>query len=60
MLFEQGNKRQYSKTIEALEGYAKKNLKFSEDFASLFASEASEPVIENPVDLPQNTLPPTR
>lgn len=49
--FEQGDRRQYAKTIEALEGYAKKNLKFSEDFASLFASEASEPTIEKPADL---------
>ena len=48
--FEQGDKRQYARTIEALEGYAKKNLKFSEDFAS-FAFEASEPVIEKPSDL---------
>jgi hypothetical protein len=49
--FEQGDKRQNARTLEALEGYAKKNLKFSEDFASLFAFEASEPVIEKPVDL---------
>jgi hypothetical protein len=50
--FEQGDKRQYAKTVEALEGYAKKNIKFSEDFASLFALEASEPTIEKPLDLP--------
>lgn len=50
--FEQGDKRQYAKTVEALEGYAKKNLKFSEDFASLFAFEPTEPTIEKPVDLP--------
>ena len=49
--FEQGDKRQYARTVEALEGYAKKNLKFSEDFASLFAFEASEPAIEKPSDL---------
>ena len=47
--FEQGDKRQYARTLEALDGYAKKNLKLLEDFASLFASEASEPVIEKPV-----------
>ncbi|KAI2499682.1 Reverse transcriptase (RNA-dependent DNA polymerase) [Fragilaria crotonensis] len=50
--FEQGDKRQYVKTVEALEGYGKKNLKYSEDFASLFAFEPSEPTIEKPVDLP--------
>ncbi len=49
--FEQGDKRQYARTLEALEGYAKKNFKFSEDFASLFAPDASEPVIEKPADL---------
>ena len=34
--FEQGDKRQFAKTLEALEGYAKKTLKFSQDFESLF------------------------
>ena len=31
---------------EALDGNAKKNLKFPEDFAQLFALEASRPVME--------------
>ena len=50
--FEQGDKRQFAKTLEALEGYAKKTLKFSQDFESLFDTNPSEPIIEKPVDLP--------
>ena len=34
---EQSDRRQYSKTLEALESYVKKSLKYSEDLASLFA-----------------------
>jgi hypothetical protein len=34
---EQSDRRQYAKSIEALEGYVKKNLEFSEDVAVLFA-----------------------
>jgi hypothetical protein len=58
--YKQGNKQQYAKTVEALEGYAKRTLRFPEDFASLFAPEASEPVVEKPVDPPRDTLPLTR
>ena len=48
---EQGNKRQYAKTVKALGGYAKKNLQFPDDFATLFALEASYPVIEKTPDI---------
>jgi hypothetical protein len=30
---EQSDRRQYAKTLEALEGYVKKNLKFADDIA---------------------------
>jgi hypothetical protein len=33
---EQSDRRQYTKTVEALEGYVKKTLKYSEDLAPLF------------------------
>ena len=52
---EQGDKRQYAKTLEALDCYTKKTLKFSEDFAPLFAVESSEPAIEKPSDLVANS-----
>ncbi|KAI2501022.1 hypothetical protein MHU86_13434 [Fragilaria crotonensis] len=35
---EQSDRRQYAKTIEALDGYVKKNLTYSADMAPLFAS----------------------
>ena len=43
---EQGDKRQYVKTVEALSQYANKTYTFSEDFSSLFLAEATAPVLE--------------
>ncbi|KAI2502776.1 Reverse transcriptase (RNA-dependent DNA polymerase) [Fragilaria crotonensis] len=45
---EQTDRRQYMKTLEALEGYAKKTLKYAEDLSPLFASEMKLPVLEKP------------
>ena len=47
---EHGDRRQYVKTIEALEGYMKKTMKYSEDLAPLFAPEMTLPSIEYPKD----------
>ena len=47
---EQSDRRQYAKTLEALEAYAKKSLKYSEDLAMLFADKMAEPKIEMPTD----------
>jgi hypothetical protein len=49
---EQSDRRQYAKAIEALEGYIKKNLVFSEDLASLFAPTPALPVLARPAGLP--------
>jgi Zinc knuckle len=46
---EQTDRRQYAKTVEALMGYAKKNLKCAEDLKSLFATEMTNPTLERPV-----------
>ncbi|KAI2503212.1 hypothetical protein MHU86_11235 [Fragilaria crotonensis] len=46
---EQTDRRQYAKTVEALEGYAKKNLKYAEDLATLFATEMKLPTLEKPM-----------
>jgi hypothetical protein len=45
---EQSDRRQYSKTLEALESYVKKSLKYSEDLASLFAESMATPKIDKP------------
>jgi hypothetical protein len=45
---EQGNKRQYAKTMEALAQYANKTYKFSEDFTSLFHPTPSTPSVTRP------------
>ena len=50
---EQGDKRQYVKTVEALSQYANKTYKFSEDFSSLFLAEATAPVLEKPKPPPK-------
>jgi hypothetical protein len=47
---EQGDRRQYSKTVEALEGYVKKSLKFSEDLAPLFATNMIAPTVAMPAE----------
>jgi hypothetical protein len=49
---EQGDKRQYAKTVEALAQYARKTYKFSEDFASLFATTPTAPIVSKPVPIP--------
>jgi hypothetical protein len=51
---EQGDKRQFVKTLEALAQHARKTYKFSEDFASLFATESSAPSVEKPVPIPES------
>jgi hypothetical protein len=48
---EQSDRRQYAKTIEALDGYVKKNLTYSADMAPLFASKMEMPAINLPEDL---------
>jgi hypothetical protein len=47
---EQTDRRQYAKTLEALEAHAKKSLKFAEDLAPLFAETMTEPAIAMPDD----------
>jgi hypothetical protein len=43
---EQTDRRhQFAKTVKALEGYVKKNLKYAEDLAPLFATESKLPVL---------------
>ena len=45
---EQTDRRQYARTLEALDGYVKKGMKYSEDLAPLFAAQMTQPVIEKP------------
>jgi hypothetical protein len=45
---EHGDKRQYVRTVEALEQFTKKMYKFSDDFASLYAFEPSMPQLDKP------------
>lgn len=45
---EQDDRRQYAKTVEALEAHAKKSMKYAEDVAPLFAKDMSFPKIELP------------
>lgn len=47
---EQSDRRQYAKTIEALEGYVKITLRFSEDLAPLFADNMEVPMVAMPED----------
>ena len=49
---EQTDKRQYTKTVEALDQYATKTYKYPEDFASLFLAEPSAPTIDKPAAPP--------
>jgi hypothetical protein len=51
---EQNDRRQFTKTLAALEGYVKKKLKLSEDLAPMFAPDMSDPVIDKPSDLDAN------
>ena len=50
---EQGDKRQYVRTVEALEQYARKTYQFSKDFAPLFSNEPSAPRLEKPKPPPK-------
>ena len=45
---EQSDRCQYAKTVEALEGYVKKTLKYSEDLAPLFAENMKVPTLTMP------------
>jgi hypothetical protein len=47
---EQTDRRQYAKTLEALESHAKKTLKFAKDLAPLFAETMTEPTLTLPDD----------
>ena len=47
---EQPNRMQHKTSVEALESYVKKHLKFAEDLAPLFAFTMDEPEIEMPVE----------
>ena len=47
---EQTDRRQYAKTLEALESHAKKTSKFAEDLAPLFAETIAEPTLIMPDD----------
>jgi Zinc knuckle len=57
---EQYNRRQYTKTVEALESYVKKNLTFSEDLSNLFAEDMKEPIITEPEDPTKDSKVPTK
>jgi hypothetical protein len=46
---EQTDRRQFAKTVEALQGYVKKSLKYSEDLSQIFAPKSTMPVLANPV-----------
>jgi hypothetical protein len=49
---EQDDRRQYAKTIEALDAYAKnKNLSYTADLSPIFAATMTEPKIERPVTI---------
>jgi hypothetical protein len=51
---EQTDRRQFSKTVEALEGYVKKSLKYAEDLAPLFAIEPKLPILDKPMKPGEN------
>ena len=48
---EQRDRRQYEKTVEALEGYVKKTMKYHEDITNLFGPEMKNPEIQKPKEL---------
>jgi hypothetical protein len=48
---EQLDRRQYAKTVEALDAYIKKNMTYSADMTPLFATKMAVPVIDLPGDL---------
>jgi hypothetical protein len=47
---QEGDRRQYAKTVEALGNHAKKTLKYAEDLAPLFAEDIPAPTIAMPED----------
>jgi Reverse transcriptase (RNA-dependent DNA polymerase)/Zinc knuckle len=47
---EQQDRRQFAKTMEALEAYVKKNLRYAEDLSNLFLDDMVAPAVEEPVD----------
>ena len=47
---EQSDRRQYTRTVEALEEYTRKYLKYPEDLMPLFAVEGSQPILTKPPD----------
>jgi hypothetical protein len=51
---EQQDRRQYAKSVEALESYVKKHLKFSEDMSNLFMEDMAAPVVKEPNDPTEN------
>ena len=54
---EQSDRRQFVKTKDALDAYVKKNLKYNEDLASLFADVMTMPEFEMPEELPAEITP---
>jgi ribosomal protein L15 len=48
---EQSDRRQYSKSLEALQSYAKKNLRHPDDLAKLFGEEMKAPTVAKPTEL---------
>ena len=52
---EQTDRRQYGKTLEALNSYSKKHLKYSADLAALFGETMSEPIINMPEEPEEGT-----
>jgi hypothetical protein len=51
---EQSDRRQYAKTLEVLDGYVRKTLKYSEDLAPLFADTMAVPMVDMPDDLDED------
>ena len=49
---EQSDRRQFSKTIECLDAYARKTLSYTADLTPLFAARMTTPVIARPVPPP--------
>jgi hypothetical protein len=47
---EQGDRRQYAKTVEALQAYMQKTMRYSEDLKPLFAPAMLLPTVELPVN----------
>jgi hypothetical protein len=47
---EQGDRRQYAKTVEALQAYMQNTMRYSEDLKPLFAPAMLLPMVELPVD----------